>query len=154
MEHDARSVANQLIVRGIQDNNYLTPLAVIKLVYYCHAWTLVWHDKPLISQDVEAWQHGPVIADVYDSLKRYGRNQIGALINLPPEKYSDDEGKSINIVYDYYGDLDGLQLSTMTHRPGSPWDQVWSDRGKTSWRTWRKQASYPERTNQNLLRRA
>ncbi len=54
--YDARNVANQLIDRSIRDGNSLTPLQIIKLVYFCHSWMLGFHGVPLVTQRVEAWK--------------------------------------------------------------------------------------------------
>ena len=32
-----------------------------KLCYYSQAWSLVWDEEPLFSEDIQAWAHGPVI---------------------------------------------------------------------------------------------
>lgn len=145
MTHDARDVANILILRGVEDDNYLTPLQVVKLVYYCHAWTLVWFDRPLIHQKIEAWQYGPVIADVYESVKKYGRDPILAPIpGIVREEYDEDEEMAIDAIYEHYGALTGPQLSTMTHKPGSPWDQIWHSKGVYFWRTFRQQPVIPD----------
>ena len=37
MEHDSRSVANELIRQAHETGRNITPLKAIKLVYYCHA---------------------------------------------------------------------------------------------------------------------
>lgn len=40
MEHDSRSVANELIHRAHDAGRDITPMQVVKLAYYCHAWML------------------------------------------------------------------------------------------------------------------
>ena len=69
MSHDARSVANYLIQRTLDGKKWLTPLQVIKMVYYCQGWSLALFDKKLFGQDIEAWEFGPVVPDVYHKLK-------------------------------------------------------------------------------------
>ena len=72
MKHDARSVANSLIEKSIEAGSCLTPLEIIKLVYFCHGWMLGLYRRPLIKQNVQAWRYGPVVADVYHCLKQHG----------------------------------------------------------------------------------
>ena len=36
-----------------------------KLVYYSQAWSLVWDDRPLFKDRIEAWANGPVIPNLY-----------------------------------------------------------------------------------------
>ena len=43
-----------------------TTMKLQKLLYYCQAWYLVWNDKPLFSENIEAWANGPVIRELYN----------------------------------------------------------------------------------------
>lgn len=47
----------------------MSHLKLQKLVYYCDAYSLAYFGKPLITDDFEAWVHGPVCRRLYDSLK-------------------------------------------------------------------------------------
>ncbi len=38
-----------------------------KLIYYCQAWSLVWDEEPLFSEDIEAWANGPVVRSLYEA---------------------------------------------------------------------------------------
>lgn len=126
MKHDARAVANTLIDRSLEDGNPLTPLQIIKLVYFCHGWMLGLYNRPLINQEVQAWRYGPVVADVYRGLREYGDNPVLGPMPAPREEFDDMESDLIRQVYEKYGGLNGITLSRLTHAPGTPWDQVWS----------------------------
>ena len=129
MAHDARSVANALIRRAWDDEQQVTPMKVLKLTYYCHAWMLGLYGEPLIRQPVEAWMYGPVIGVVYFGLRGYGGSAVERpIMRLRREyiaDYDSDEEDLIDQVWDKYGHLSGPQLSAMTHAPGTPWYQVW-----------------------------
>ena len=58
MAHDARDIANEIIRRGEDQGWLFTHLQVQKLVYYCHAWMLGVHGRPLATQEVTAWRYG------------------------------------------------------------------------------------------------
>ena len=122
---DARVVANKLIKLGAENDNALTPLQVIKLTYYCHGWHLGIYKKPLVRQQVEAWDHGPVIADVYHALKHWGMSPVRNEIFIE-ESYKETEAqkKLIYKVYKEYGTLSGWNLSSRTHNVGTPWHDV------------------------------
>ena len=132
MEHDARVVANTLIERAVDDARPFTPLQTIKLVYFCHGWMLGLYDRPLIAQNVQAWAYGPVIAEVYHALKHYRGDPVYTPIKGREEEGAFDEFEDdlISQVYKKYGDLDGIELSRLTHAMGTPWDQVWSQKGR------------------------
>ena len=125
--YDARAVANEMIDMAWSKGNVLYAIQVIKLVYLCHAWMLGLHGRPLIKQEVEAWQYGPVIADLYHALKRYrgvpisGKIQKGWMMGEYSDEFDDAAANIITQVYDKYGHLTGASLSAYTHEDGSPW---------------------------------
>ena len=128
--YDARIIVNELIVRSGFD--VFTPMQVQKLTYLCHGWMLGLYGEPLSRQQVEAWRWGPVIPDVYYELRKYGGQRMSELVDLrslgfePDDiRLSDKEADLVGQVLEVYGDFTGPQLSTLTHKPGSPWDQVW-----------------------------
>ena len=122
MSHDARSVANVMIQKGIKDRNPLTPQQVLKLTYLCQAWMLTLFDRDLFSQEIHVWEHGPIIADVYNSLSKYGDEPIKKQIKgFPTNEFDAHQIHIMNEVYDIYGRWTGRQLSRMTHMPGTPW---------------------------------
>ena len=54
----------------------ISPLKLQKLVYYAQAWSLVFINKPLFFQDIEAWVSGPIIRDVWNEYKPYNYRDI------------------------------------------------------------------------------
>lgn len=134
MEHDARSVANELIRRAHEAGRDITPMQVLKLAYYCHAWMLGLYHRPLLAQPIEAWRYGPIPPEIYRSLRRYGGEPVRLPIDLEfagvaERPYGRPETSIINQVSEKYGHLTGIQLSAMTHAPGTPWDQIWTKYG-------------------------
>ena len=128
--HDARSVANQIIERAHQSQRAITHLEVQKLLYFCHAWMLGLYQEPLIEQPIEAWQYGPVVPDVYNSLRRHGGEPITRLIpGVAKDEYSEIEADIIDQVFQKYGGLTVGQLIAATHATGAPWAQTWDKYG-------------------------
>jgi len=142
--YDARAIANYFLDLATRDGKTLTPMQIVKLVYYAHGWNLAITDQPLITERVEAWRYGPVIPSVYHSFKMYGNRPIEDpardLVIPPgewysrgwPEPFSIDNNKDdptqnefvkklLERVWQSYGQFTGVQLSNMTHEPESPW---------------------------------
>lgn len=130
--HDARAVANILIEKGIRRENPITPLQVMKVLYFCHGWTLADLGRPLIRQPFEVWRFGPVVRDVYHALKHHGRAPVSQVIPGTEDTHDFDgeEHRVIDAVFDDYGFVNGLILSYLTHQPGGPWDEVRLSRGE------------------------
>lgn len=96
----------------------ITPLKLQKLLYYSQAWSLVFRGKPLFSENIEAWIHGPVVPPVYQHFKQYGYNV------LPDDNFrydlEADEVYVLNEVLGKYGAKNAKFLEELTHSE-YPW---------------------------------
>lgn len=135
----ALNIANYFIYKSWETGDELTPMKLIKMVYIAHGWHLVAYNEPLINEAVEAWKYGPVISNLYQKVKRYRSSRITSYIEASDEgeKYTPrikehDEVLKLFLdkVWDAYSKYNGLQLSTLTHRRGTAWYQVWHESGK------------------------
>jgi uncharacterized phage-associated protein len=122
---DARIVANRFLELAREQGRSLTPMQVLKLVYIAHGWMLGLNDRPLIHQPVEAWQYGPVVRDVYNAARGYGRGSIQAPLPNPGTSFDRYEDDMIKQVYNLYGEMDGIALSNITHMPDTPWARTY-----------------------------
>lgn len=122
----------------------LTQMQIQKLVYFAHGWTLAITDQPLTIEEPQAWNYGPVYADLYDHTKYFGKSSINRLLTpdddnaarffldmpsgKPPYRanLTPAERDIINRVWDRYGNLSGARLSAMTHVPNTPWHQTFA----------------------------
>jgi len=128
------AVANYFVGRSLDTGEELTVLKLVKLVYISHGWYLAWKDKDLLSHAVEAWQYGPVIPVVYHRFKVFGDSQIKefaddvrALHFYVPQVDDVEVLEFLNGIWKEYKKYNGLQLSTLTHLKGTPWDIVYND---------------------------
>ena len=98
----------------------MTTMKLQKLVYYYQAWSLVWDEKPLFNQKIQAWASGPVVRELYDIHKgqfTISDIPIGDINNLEP-----DEKDTINCVLTAYGNKPAQWLSDLTHME-YPWNK-------------------------------
>ena len=61
--YDARAVANFLLDHADARGLSLTQLMLLKLLYFSHGWYLNRFKSPLVENEFEAWEHGPVIRE-------------------------------------------------------------------------------------------
>ena len=126
---DARLVANEFLKLAEADGRGLTPMQVLKLVYIAHGWNLGLHGRDLIDQPVEAWQYGPVIRDLYNSMKGFGGGPVqGPLapgFGARAEDLTPTESDLVRQVYGLYGHMNGVALSRITHADNTPWQQTY-----------------------------
>lgn len=149
MVHSARVVANALISKGIAEETPLTPLAILKLVYFCHGWMLAYFDRPLVTETFKAWQYGPVIPDLYHALKPYGAQPVRKEIPLvrvarhiggnrfalefqEPEGLDEDEQWVIDATFRTHAQHNGIALMNATHTPSGAWDKARKRRGRSN----------------------
>jgi len=97
----------------------LTTWKLQKLCYYVQAWSLVWDDKPLFKEKIEAWVNGPVIPALYS--RHQGRFYItDKNITGEPSNITKQQRDTIDAILDSYGTKSSTWLSELTHSE-SPW---------------------------------
>ncbi|MCP4657475.1 MAG: SocA family protein [bacterium] len=102
----------------LKQSGLMTAMKLQKLVYYSQAWALVWDEKPVFSEEIQAWANGPVVPDLYD--RHRGRFEVDAWSSGDPEILEDWQRETVNAVLDFYGPKSSQWLSNLTHRE-DPW---------------------------------
>jgi uncharacterized phage-associated protein len=93
----------------------MTTMKLQKLLYYCQAWSLVWDEKPLFQENIEAWASGPVVREVFNEHRNMFNIDRTEWTSGDPSKLS-----PIDNVLAYYGDKPSQWLSDLTHME-DPW---------------------------------
>ena len=115
------NVANAFIL--MDDNNDgdgLTNLKLQKLAYYAQGFHLAIFDNPLFDEAIEAWTHGPVVPELYQAYKQYGKTPVPIADNFDINVLDKDAINLIEEVYRVYGQFSAWQLRNMTHEE-APW---------------------------------
>lgn len=125
--YDAITIADEILKIAKAKGKCLTPMQLMKLTYIAHGWALVILQFDLFNNRIEAWKYGPVIPNLYHATKSYGRRPIPLdSIGDPQETNVSAQVKTfLESVFERYGQLDGIQLSALTHKSGTPWDAVY-----------------------------
>ena len=110
----------------------LSMLKLTKLVYISHGYMLGKHGRPLIRDEIRAWEYGPAIPDLYHQLKGFGRShiEISDLKRLLAENgIAEEVAREARLVLkkvcEKYKLLGAWELSALTHLRGSPWHKVY-----------------------------
>lgn len=112
----------------LQERGRMTTWKLQKLVYYSQAWSLVWDDKQLFRQRVEAWANGPVVPDLYQVHK--GNFYVKRISGGDPKGLTKDQRETVDAVLETYGDKSSQWLSDLTHRE-PPWRDARKKAGLT-----------------------
>ncbi len=123
MMRSSIAIADEILKIAKRKQTTITPMQLIKLAYIAHGWSLAILDRPLFEDRIEAWKYGPVISSLYQATKKYGRSIIPASLvdSQNPSAVDEQTQKLLEDVFEKYGNLTGIQLSNLTHRPGTPW---------------------------------
>ena len=133
--YNPKAVANWFLDRAEFDGETLSPMKLQKLVYLAHGWRLGLRGEPLLNEEVQAWDYGPVVSSLYHEFKDFGASPItrraismemgpggewrAVTPGVPPT--DKDEIALLERIWEVYRGYSGSQLSTMTHKAGSPW---------------------------------
>ncbi len=134
----ALAIGQHFLDLAEKNNTAMTPMELIKLTYIAHGWMLGLYSRALIKEDVEAWKYGPVIPVLYHRVKKFGSKPVTDRISKKRIDLDAYERSVVEQVFDKYGKLGGIALSSLTHQPGSPWDLTWD-------------GTYAEKISDNLI---
>ena len=98
----------------------LTNMKIQKLLYYAQGAFLAVTGKPLFSDPICAWTHGPVVPNVYHEYKVHGRRGIPVPTDFDPDMFDEEERALLSEVYDEFGQYSAWKLRNMTHSE-TPW---------------------------------
>lgn len=102
----------------LQQQGGMTTMKLQKLVYYSQAWSLVWDEKPLFNDPIEAWASGPVVPSLY-KLHR-GEFLIDDMSIGEVSSLGKEQKETIDAVLGAYGSKSAQWLADLTHME-QPW---------------------------------
>lgn len=139
---DGREVANYILDYSEKNGIIVTNLGLHKIIYFCHTWYLVSTNKPLIKQNFEAWEFGPVLPYLYRIFSEFGERKItsrakkidpvtGYKVIAKLDMDENDESLLESII-SFYSKLSVNQLVEQSHASGGPWYEVWHHKSKVN----------------------
>jgi len=121
-----------------EDDDYevyegITHLKIQKLLYFAQGINLAIDNNPLFKEDIVAWQHGPVVKEVYNFFSCYGRKEIEFkeewIDSIENIEKNDKLSEILNITYENFGGYTAWQLREKTHVSGGPWEKTVDSKG-------------------------
>lgn len=118
----------------IMTKNELTPKQLQKILYFAYAIYLrKYNDKysekmnTLFNEQIQAWEHGPVIKEVYDKYKltAYANQRMNTVESDSVDKISLKDRNFIDKVVGVFSKFTGYELEKMTHNE-EPWKTAFS----------------------------
>lgn len=107
------------------DENDLTNLKLQKLLYFAQGKFLAQTKSELFSDEIEAWKLGPVVKEVYSSLRKCGSFPV-TVFDLPKDfkirRISEQKKAFLRNIWEDYGlKYSAYYLVQLTHATKTPW---------------------------------
>jgi uncharacterized phage-associated protein len=124
----AISIAKEFISLSYTDSVEVDPISNLrlhKLLYYAQAWSMIIRQQDLFMEDFQAWRHGPVIPELYKTIKSSENPSViisNDFLKNTPDPLP-DEKEFIKAVWDSYKTFSAIGLSKKTHDE-DPWKKT------------------------------
>ncbi|MGI8352011.1 Panacea domain-containing protein [Niallia circulans] len=122
----------------------ITHLKLQKLLYLFYCNFVKKHGRKPFEEDFLAWPYGPVIREVYDKYKVYGKQQIdreddsqtidketafklSVFSRFMKTPQHQEVIETLDETISKFGDLDAFELVEITHEPSGPWDIIYRE---------------------------
>ena len=122
------ATAHDVAAYILRKRGKMTAMKLQKLVYYAQAWSLVWDDRPMFRERIEAWVNGPVVRSLYREHR--GKYEVRDWPKGDPRKLDARAKETIDAVLSFYGDKTSQWLSDLTHSE-QPWKEARRGLGPT-----------------------
>ncbi|MFH1170260.1 MAG: type II toxin-antitoxin system antitoxin SocA domain-containing protein [Candidatus Vogelbacteria bacterium] len=114
-------LASQAFVGDNKEREGITNLKLQKVLYFAQAYYLSKIGKPLFSDNIEAWEYGPVIPEVYHKFKTKGSNPI--ICEEDKSSLSDEDKENLRKIWGTFGGYSASRLVDITHAH-IPWKEA------------------------------
>jgi uncharacterized phage-associated protein len=111
-----------------EEGEVITHLKLQKLAYYAQSASLAFYDSALFSETLEAWKHGPVVPELYDTYKEHKGSPLPKVVFAEKNVYSAVERRLMDDVYTFFGQYAAWKLRDMTHEE-TPWQEAFPTKG-------------------------
>ena len=136
MTYTTQQVANYFLGRAEAESMPMTQLKLIKLVFLAYGWYIAVMKSKLFNEQIEAWQHGPVVPSIYHEFKDFRSDPISRKAmdldldtwDFTTPEISETDNETILVldrVWGVYKNFSGWDLRERTHKNGTPWHQVY-----------------------------
>lgn len=127
MKHPVLHIANKIIAStDLEHGELISNLKLQKLLYYMQGYFIAIFKDKLFEDEIEAWQYGPVVREIYNHFKENGASSITLEDDAVIAELSRDEEHLFNEVLQEYGQYSAIKLMNMTHDE-SPWIKTFND---------------------------
>lgn len=134
-----QAVCNSLLKKSFEENISITPMKLQKLLYFVYREYLQKYSIELFTERFEVWQYGPVLPSVYSEFRsfhssritQFAKNANGSATVVSENGSGRVVIDVINTVWNRYKYYSGIELSKLTHKPGTAWYKAFVQKEST-----------------------
>lgn len=122
-----QEVADYFLAVADSSGDYVSNLKAQKLAYYAQAWHLALHGQPMFPEDFQAWIHGPVLPELYETFRAFGAKPITSMEGKGEQflenfrgNYGNDLAEFMEEITREYFPKTAYELEELTHNE-LPW---------------------------------
>lgn len=119
--YSALDVAKYIIWYCKEEGYSISNLKLQKLLYFVQAQFLVMLEHPIFNENIEAWDFGPVVPEVYQYFKLWGSSEIPkVVVNQANNKILEKDQEVIDEILEECAPYSANVLVDITHHQ-DPW---------------------------------
>lgn len=122
MLYSAIDIAHYIIDKCTKDNCPISNLQLQKILYFAQGEFYKKYHAPLFGDDIQAWQYGPVIPEVYNE---FSSNGAATICDLFDTKIDAETCNKLDPIIEKYRKESVWSLVERSHVKGGPWDTVY-----------------------------
>lgn len=120
-------LASQDLVGDNKEREGITNLKLQKVLYFAQAYFLAKLGKPLFSDNIEAWEYGPVVPSVYRKYRENGSNPI--IVEEDKSSIAEEDKEALQKIWNTFGGYSASKLVDIVHAH-TPWKDAYQTSSK------------------------
>ena len=125
MCYSAVDLSKYIVYKCITEGQPISNLQLQKILYYIQREFLK-NDRIAFADDIQAWQFGPVVPNVYYTFCGFGAMPI-SVSNKPIIKMNEQDRRIVDHIVESKRILDPWDLVKETHRADGAWAETYQD---------------------------
>lgn len=119
-------IANKIIAStDIEHGELISNLKLQKLLYYVQGYFIAVFGEKLFNNEIEAWQYGPVVREMYNHFKMNGSSSISLEEDSTIATLNKEQEALFNEILKEYSQYSAIKLMHMTHEE-LPWVETFN----------------------------
>lgn len=127
MLYNASDVAKYVLKKCTDNNSPISNLQLQKILYFLQKEFLITTGYPLFYDEIEAWQFGPVVPNVYYEYCSYGANPIAKILDSYASLISAEARKTADPIIEAKQKKYPWDLVEEAHKPGGAWAYIYAN---------------------------